>query len=49
VQQGGIRDKADNHSTVNKKMPWIKQVLKKCLTNKSQSKLKNVDFAALFS
>jgi hypothetical protein len=40
VQQGGIRDKADNHPTANKDMSWVKQVLKKCLTYRPQSELK---------
>jgi hypothetical protein len=40
VQQGGIKDKADNDVAANREMLWVKQVLKKCPKKKSQPDLK---------
>jgi hypothetical protein len=40
VQQGGIRGKADSHTTAKKEMPRAKQVLRKCLSNRLQSEEK---------
>ena len=48
MQQGGIRGKADSHTTAKRKMPRAKQVLRKCLSNRPQSEEKNVDLAIYF-
>jgi hypothetical protein len=45
VQQGGIKGKADSHTTAKRKMPRAKQVLRKCRSNRPQSEEKNVDLA----
>jgi hypothetical protein len=45
VQQGGTRGKADSHTTVKREMQRAKQVLRKCLSDRSQSEEKNVDLA----
>jgi hypothetical protein len=36
VQQGGIRGKADSHTTAKREMPKAKQVLRKCLSDRPQ-------------
>jgi hypothetical protein len=40
VQQGGIRGKADSHTTAKREMPRAKQVLRKCLSDRPQSEEK---------
>jgi hypothetical protein len=45
VQQGGIRGKADSHTTAKREMLRAKQVPRKCLSDRPQSEKENVDLA----
>ena len=49
MHQGGIRDKADSHTTAKREMSSGKKVLEKCLISKPQSEQNYGDFATVHS